>query len=58
MHQFNIRYGTKQKNIDITSMCSQLMQDYMLYIPDNDWIRASIFGDPTPKTKKTNYDLS
>ena len=50
---FTIKYGTLDRNIDITSISYEtLMKNNIIRIPRSDTSRAMIFTDPTPGIKK------
>lgn len=50
---FIVKYGTNDKNIDITDISHQtLIKNNIIRIPKSDTSRAMIFSDPVPGVKK------
>jgi FkbM family methyltransferase len=50
---FTVKYGTTDKNIDVTEISFQtLMKNNIIRIPKTDTSRAMIFSDPVPGVKK------
>jgi FkbM family methyltransferase len=51
-----IKYGIPDRSIDITEICySKLCKNNIIYIPENDYTRAKIFGDPLYDIKKSIF---
>jgi FkbM family methyltransferase len=51
-----ILYGTENINIDVTKYClTKLVKNNVIYIPENDVLRANIFGDPVINVLKSIF---
>jgi FkbM family methyltransferase len=54
-----IKYGILQNNIDVTGICyDKLYKNNIIYISENDHMRASIFGDPLPGILKSIFIIN
>ena len=51
-----IKYGTTDVNIDVTDICNtKFSKNDIIYIPENDILRARLFGDPVYGIKKSVF---
>ena len=54
-----IKYGTLQKNVDVTDISyDKLCRNNIIYISENDCMRATIFGDPLPGILKSIFIIN